>query len=127
MPLVALRWVAHPVVLTPCCLWRTLFLDGVQVLIVEVGYRWHNETLEKKVKELEASGLSSSLGRALKRNQELESDIERLRTQMTSRYSTPQQIHSELGDELFNVYPYVAENPTCRNDFIVWGSQISTI
>jgi hypothetical protein len=61
----------------------------------------HIKSLEKKVKELEASGLPSSLERALKRNQELESDIERLRTQMTSRYSTPQQIHSELGDELF--------------------------
>ncbi|KAH6667378.1 hypothetical protein B0J14DRAFT_567392 [Halenospora varia] len=61
----------------------------------------HIETLEKKVKELEAGGRSSSIERVLKRNQELESDIERLRTQITSHYSTPQQIHSELADELF--------------------------
>ena len=27
---------------------------------------------------------------------------------------------------LFNVYPYVPENPTYRNDFMVWRSQIST-
>jgi hypothetical protein len=43
--------------------------------------------------------------------------------------------HSEWADptlskEIYipasNVYPYVPENPMCRNDFIVWGSQIST-
>ena len=27
---------------------------------------------------------------------------------------------------MINVRPYVAKNPPCRNDFIVWGSQIST-
>ncbi|KAH7370239.1 hypothetical protein BKA65DRAFT_13230 [Rhexocercosporidium sp. MPI-PUGE-AT-0058] len=61
----------------------------------------HIETLEKKVKELEAGGRSSSIETVLKRNQELESDIERLRTQIASHSSTPQQVYSELEDKPF--------------------------
>jgi small-conductance mechanosensitive channel len=60
----------------------------------------HIESLEKKVQELE-TGRSSSMARALKRNQELVAEIEKFRAHMPSVHKTPSQIPSEISDELF--------------------------
>ncbi|RKF59312.1 hypothetical protein GcM3_175006 [Golovinomyces cichoracearum] len=62
----------------------------------------HISNLERKVKELEQSGRSSSMERILKRNQDLEAEIERLRAQFTSRGQIPHftRIPSEMSEEL---------------------------
>ena len=57
--------------------------------------------MEKKVKELEAGGRSSSMERVLRRNHELESEIEKLRTQLSSTHSTPAQMPSEISEDLY--------------------------
>ncbi|RKF61708.1 putative bzip transcription [Erysiphe neolycopersici] len=49
----------------------------------------HIGNLERKVKELEQSGRSSSVERVLKRNQDLEAEIERLRAYLTSHAHLP--------------------------------------
>ncbi|POS85321.1 hypothetical protein EPUL_002943, partial [Erysiphe pulchra] len=49
----------------------------------------HIGNLERKVKELEQSGRSSSVERVLKRNQDLEAEIERLRAHLTSHAQLP--------------------------------------
>jgi TolA-binding protein len=61
----------------------------------------HIENLEKKVKELEGGSRSSSMDRVLQRNQELEAEIDRLRSQLSSTTSTPSQIPTELSDDLY--------------------------
>lgn len=54
------------------------------------------------MKELEQSGRSSSIDRILKRNQDLEIEIERLRAQLTSRMpvSNVTRIPSEISEDL---------------------------
>lgn len=61
----------------------------------------HIENLERKVKELEGGSRSSSMERVIQRNQELEAEIEKLRTQLSSTTSTPSQIPSELSDDIY--------------------------
>ncbi len=62
----------------------------------------HIENLEKKVKELEERGRSSSMERVLKRNKELEAEIKELRLQIASQQASviPSQIPPELAGEL---------------------------
>ncbi|KAI6246235.1 hypothetical protein HI914_05892 [Erysiphe necator] len=62
----------------------------------------HIGNLERKVKELEQSGRSSSVERVLKRNQDLEAEIERLRAQLTSQAHLPNtsQISPDMLEDL---------------------------
>lgn len=54
------------------------------------------------MKELESGSRSSSMERVLKRNQELESEIDRLRTQLSSTQSTPSQAQAELSEDMYS-------------------------
>lgn len=58
----------------------------------------HIENLERKVKELERGTRSSSMERVLKRNRELEAEVEKLRIQVTSQQIpvTPAHIPPEI-------------------------------
>jgi hypothetical protein len=62
----------------------------------------HIENLERKVKELEQGSRSSSMERVLKRNRELEDEVEKLRAQVTAQQPpiTPAQIAPEISEEL---------------------------
>lgn len=62
----------------------------------------HIENLERKVKELEQGSRSSSMERVLKRNKELEDEVEKLRAQIsTSHTSTPlSQTIPDIPEEL---------------------------
>ncbi|KAI0999382.1 hypothetical protein K3495_g8812 [Podosphaera aphanis] len=61
----------------------------------------HIGNLERKVKELEQNGRSSSMERVLKRNQELEVEVEKLRAQLGQSSVPPAtRISSEMPDEL---------------------------
>ncbi|KUJ23796.1 uncharacterized protein LY89DRAFT_692724 [Mollisia scopiformis] len=62
----------------------------------------HIENLERKVKELEQGSRSGSMERVLKRNKELEDEVEKLRAQIsTSHTSTPpSQTISDIPEEL---------------------------
>lgn len=53
----------------------------------------HIENLERKVKELEGGGRSSSMERVLRRNQELEGVVERLKEQLAQRMMTMPPVH----------------------------------
>lgn len=62
----------------------------------------HIGNLERKVKELEQNGRSGSMERVLKRNQDLEAEIERLRAQLSARATgqPTSRISSEIPEEL---------------------------
>lgn len=62
----------------------------------------HIENLEKKVKELEGTGRSSSMERVLQRNHELEVEIEKLKSRLSSTTSTPSQMPSELSEDSYH-------------------------
>merc|ERR1711981_634007 len=47
----------------------------------------HIENLERKVKELEQGSRSGSIERVLKRNRELEEEVEKLRAQITGHHT----------------------------------------
>jgi hypothetical protein len=62
----------------------------------------HIANLEKKVQELEHGGRSSSMERVIKRNKELEEEIERLRAQVATHQPSvaPAQVPPEISEEL---------------------------
>jgi hypothetical protein len=61
----------------------------------------HIETLERKVQELEQGRRSESMERVLKRNRELEAEIEKLRAQLAVQHApSPVATGSEPADEL---------------------------
>jgi hypothetical protein len=61
----------------------------------------HIENLERKVKELEAGSRSGSMERVLKRNKELEDEVEKLRAQISASHaSTPPSQIPEIPEEL---------------------------
>lgn len=75
----------------------------------------HIENLEKKVKELEGGSRSSRMERLLQINQELETEIERLRSQLSLTSSTPSQRASEVPDDIYvqvkNELDWILESP----------------
>ncbi|KAH8586770.1 hypothetical protein B0O99DRAFT_695180 [Bisporella sp. PMI_857] len=61
----------------------------------------HIETLEKRVKELESGGRSSSVERIIQRNEQLEEEVEELRTQLARTQSIlPGERPSNISEEL---------------------------
>jgi hypothetical protein len=62
----------------------------------------HIADLEKKVQELEQGGRASSMERVIKRNRELEDEIEKLRAQVASHQAppAPAQVAPEIPEEL---------------------------
>ncbi|KAK2623632.1 hypothetical protein QTJ16_006813 [Diplocarpon rosae] len=60
----------------------------------------HIENLERKVKELEQSGLASSIERVLKRNRELEDEVERLRALVSGHHTPIAAAQADMPDEL---------------------------
>lgn len=65
--------------------------------------REHIKSLEKKVKELEEQGQSSSMKRVLQRNCELEAERETLKSQLSLAISIPSTTPSELPEDTCNV------------------------
>lgn len=85
----------------------------------------HIETLEKKVRELEEGRREVSVERIIKRNQELESEVERLRSQLNLQeivqpLPTPSR---ELQEELL-LQPKVEWMPEPSN---IWSNHVSPI
>jgi hypothetical protein len=62
----------------------------------------HIENLERKVKELEQGSRSSSMERVLKRNKELEDEVEKLRAQICASHTStpPSQTIPDIPEEL---------------------------
>ncbi|KAI6707978.1 bZIP transcription factor [Diplocarpon mali] len=60
----------------------------------------HIENLERKVKELEQSGMASNIERVLKRNRELEDEVERLRALVSGHHAPVAAAPADLQDEL---------------------------
>ncbi|EKD21793.1 hypothetical protein MBM_00906 [Drepanopeziza brunnea f. sp. 'multigermtubi' MB_m1] len=60
----------------------------------------HIENLERKVKELEQGGRSGSIERVLKRNRELEDEVERLRSMVNGHHTPVIAAHADIPEIL---------------------------